>query len=475
MVRILHKLKITFLLLVAICLFSNIAHAGLKDTLRKLETSWNVTEGGAYDSQAAGFITGGSMSMRSPIANQKLMNVRPPSITAGCGGIDAHLGSMSFIKAKELIQALKTIPSNMAGYAMQLTLQTQAPQIYNIVNEMFAWIQKMNALSINSCETAQSLVNGMWSQMNMSSDHACKAMTAAGGKETDWFSARQSCGQDRASKIEDAKGRDEYKDQLGSEFNLVWEALKKKGPDAKNTREIFMSISGTIISRSWKDGAGKQNKKEMQVLPFGSLALNEKFIEMMLYGGAKAKRYKCDGSDDGTDSDKCLYPTEVEDIVEEKEAYVNQVTEILSSLQKKAHEDIAPDDREKRLIEATSIPILKIISVQSAFKEGVSVISNLEVAETIAWDIFINYLDEITTTVEDSLSHIEGVQIDGKHIQQLKDNIYKIKRLIATKKQSVYQRMLTVMNMVDSIMQQESYLRNNMSNYAQLKEGGDNV
>ena len=230
-----------------------------------------------------------------------------------------------------------------------------------------------------------------------------------------------------------------------------------------------MTISGTIISRPWKNDDGKKHNEATQVLPFGSLALNEKFIEMMLYGGVKAKRYKCD------EDKKCLYPTEVEDEVETKEAYVNQVTEILSSLQKKAHEDQEPDDKEKRLIEATSIPILKIISVQSAFKEGVNVISNLEVAETVAWDIFINYLDEITTTVEDSLSHIEGVQIDGKHIQKLKENIYKIKRLIATKKQSVYQRMLTVMNMVDSIMQQESYLRNNMSNYAIFKEGGDNV
>lgn len=475
MVRTLHKLTITFITLFVIYLSSNIANADLKDTLRKLDTSWNVTEGGAYDSQAAGFVTGGSMSMRSPITNQKLVNVRPPSITAGCGGIDAHLGSMSFIKAKELIQALKTIPSNMAGYAMQLTLQTQAPQIYNIVNEMFAWVQKMNALSINSCETAQSLVNGMWSEMNMSSDHACKVMTASGGKEQDWFSARQVCSQDRAAKLEEAKGQDEYKDQLGQEFNLVWEALKKKGPDAKNTREIFMSISGTIISRPWQNDDGTRHKEATQILPLNSLALNEKFIEMMLYGGASAKRYKCDGSDDGAYGDKCLYPQEVEDVVLEKEAYVNQVTEVLSSLQKKAHTDEEPDEREKRLIEATSIPILKIISVQSAFKEGVNVISNLEVAETIAWDIFINYLDEITTTVEDSLSHIEGVQIDGKHIQQLKGNIYKIKRLIATKKQSVYQRMLTVMNMVDSIMQQESYLRNNMSNYAMFKEGGDNV
>ena len=87
----------------------------------------------------------------------------------------------------------------------------------------------------------------------------------------------------------------------------------------------------------------------------------------------------------------------------------------------------------------------------------------------------MNYLEDITTQVEESLSHLESVQIDGKHIQQMKDSIYKVKILIATKKQSVYQRMLTTMNMMDSIMQQEQYLRNNMSNYSQFKEGGDGI
>ncbi|VZZ91554.1 conjugal transfer protein TraH [Escherichia coli] len=39
-----------------------------------------------------------------------------PDINAGCGGIDAYLGSFSFINGEQLQRFVKQIMSNAAGY-----------------------------------------------------------------------------------------------------------------------------------------------------------------------------------------------------------------------------------------------------------------------------------------------------------------------------------------------------------------------
>ncbi len=46
-----------------------------------------------------------------------------PDINAGCGGIDAYLGSFSFINGDQLQRFVKQIMSNAAGYFFDLALQ----------------------------------------------------------------------------------------------------------------------------------------------------------------------------------------------------------------------------------------------------------------------------------------------------------------------------------------------------------------
>lgn len=474
-------------IMAVVWLLSFQVHASLENVLSDLGTNWNVTKGGAFDSQAAGFVTGGSLHARNQMKNYNLIDVRPPSFNAGCGGIDAHLGSLGFIKAEELLRALKQIPSNMTGYAFQLALQTQSPQIYNIVNELFAWAQKANSMSINSCETAQMLVGGMWSQFNMSGEHACKSMAAGSGNNHDWFDARKSCGNNRASSVEKAKEFEQFKDQLGEEFNLTWEALKKnnlfaaqnindvliankkdKTINGQQFKELFMSVSGSIISRPWVNADKKQNRHDSQKIMLPSLVNDEKFLDMLLFGGDNGIIYVCDNSD------KCLYPTTTKRSIKSSDALASKISLLLDSLKTKAITDSeGATAAEKSLIESTAIPILKIISVQAAFKEGTEQISNVEVSEVIAWDILMSFLEDITSKVEESLLHLESVQINGEYIAKMKDNIYKVRRLIATKRQTVHMRMLTVMNLVDSLMQQDQYLKHNIANFSSLGEGGN--
>ena len=71
-----------------------------------------------------------------------------PDINAGCGGIDAYLGSFSFINSDQLQRFAKQIMSNAAGYFFDLALQTTVPEIKTAKD----FLQKM-ASDINSMQT----------------------------------------------------------------------------------------------------------------------------------------------------------------------------------------------------------------------------------------------------------------------------------------------------------------------------------
>ncbi len=57
---------------------------------------------------------------RTQVKNIQLISMTLPDINAGCGGIDAYLGSFSFINGDQLQRFVKQIMSNAAGYFLTL-------------------------------------------------------------------------------------------------------------------------------------------------------------------------------------------------------------------------------------------------------------------------------------------------------------------------------------------------------------------
>ena len=121
----------------------------------------NVTSPGAFRGQAMNLYTGGSLMMRAPGRNYPLVNAQLPSLRAGCGGIDLFGGAFSFINKQQFVALLQNIGSNAIGYAFKLALQSISPDIDKLLTELQDQINKINAMNINSCEAAQSLVNGI--------------------------------------------------------------------------------------------------------------------------------------------------------------------------------------------------------------------------------------------------------------------------------------------------------------------------
>lgn len=56
----------------------------------------NVSKAQAWQGQAAGYMTGGSIYLRNPVKQVQLISMQVPSLNAGCGGIDAYLGAFLY-------------------------------------------------------------------------------------------------------------------------------------------------------------------------------------------------------------------------------------------------------------------------------------------------------------------------------------------------------------------------------------------
>ncbi|EDB5826184.1 conjugal transfer protein TraH, partial [Salmonella enterica subsp. enterica serovar Typhimurium] len=120
-------------------------NSDMNQFFNKLGFASNTTQPSVWQGQAAGYASGGSLYARTQVKNVQLVSMTLPDINAGCGGIDAYLGSFSFINGEQLQRFVKQIMSNAAGYFFDLALQTTVPEIKTAKD----FLQKM-ASDINS-------------------------------------------------------------------------------------------------------------------------------------------------------------------------------------------------------------------------------------------------------------------------------------------------------------------------------------
>ncbi|MBW9878849.1 conjugal transfer protein TraH, partial [Escherichia coli] len=84
----------------------------------------------------------------------QLISMTLPDINAGCGGIDAYLGSFSFINGDQLQRFVKQIMSNAAGYFFDLALQATVPEIKTAKDFLQKMASDINSMNLSSCQVA---------------------------------------------------------------------------------------------------------------------------------------------------------------------------------------------------------------------------------------------------------------------------------------------------------------------------------
>jgi len=240
----------------AIVLSPVAARATLENEMRGMFNSMiNVTDGGYYKSLGRGVVAGPSVVIRNSRVRTDLINFVPPSLDAGCGGIDMFLGSFSFINGEQFVHLMQAIAANAAGYAFQLALATMCPTCKATMDSLQRVIQQMNALAGDSCKVAKAAVDFMADKMGANEltqqmeQGPLASLATAIGAQTDAFSAwlnKVNTGSN-TEKLSDA----EVRELLG---NIAWKVLQKNGfvssaftYGGHELAEALMSFSGTVI------------------------------------------------------------------------------------------------------------------------------------------------------------------------------------------------------------------------------------
>jgi len=119
----------------------------------------NVTHPGAYQTASRGMLDGGSVYLRTPDMTIHPITFQPPTINAGCHGLDLRGGSISFISAQQFIDALRSIASAAPSYAFSQALAGMCPQCFQIIKDLQNDMQMANGWALNSCRAAEAIVD----------------------------------------------------------------------------------------------------------------------------------------------------------------------------------------------------------------------------------------------------------------------------------------------------------------------------
>ena len=340
----------------------------------------NVTGSSSYNSQAAGFASLGSVYARNQVRNIQIAHVDVPGFRAGCGGIDLFAGGASFIQGEQIVQFMQSILSTGAGYAMNLALETELPEIAHSMQFMQKLANDVNNMNFNSCELAENTAAALWPKNRAAHQQICEDIGSHTGGFSDWAKARQQCstGGEIDKRIDQAKKDPEYKERVLLDTNVVWDALQKNDfiKSDHSLAEVYLSISGTLIFDA---------KGAIQTYP--SLATNKDFIKALLYGG-KLPSYQCTGAEIPS---KCVdMKADGSQIIDAKSALVFQVQELLKGIYDNIKAGTALTPTQTGLIELTQASVFNLISASA--QQNIGIQSSYELAQNVATDLLAQYL-----------------------------------------------------------------------------------
>lgn len=146
-------MKLIFLCLLLLSTISR-ADPWVDDWLDQMTT----TNPGYFEGQRRGYFNGGGFQARWRMSDDHLISVQPPSIRAGCGGIDMFLGGMSFLDPELLVQKFQRILQAAPAVAFDMALKTMCKECSDTMTKMERAASWVNGLQMNECAMSKRLV-----------------------------------------------------------------------------------------------------------------------------------------------------------------------------------------------------------------------------------------------------------------------------------------------------------------------------
>lgn len=413
----------------------------------------NVTGPTAFNGQAAGYYSGGSLWSRFPSKSINPVNVQLPSARAGCGGIDLFAGSFSFINADEMVAMLKATANNAIGFAFQLAIDSISAQIGGVMKDMSQRAQQLNAFNMSSCEAAQQAIGSIWPAMDGASSTICQQVGTAKGFFSDAAASRHGC--TNKNEREDTINKGGPEAELAQSKNYTWYALMSKSATKPSVEyaEFLMTMVGTIIYDSTKSA------DSMGGFHFIAPASWDMY-QTLLDGSATApaQKWSCGSS---TEEKGCLSPTQVNLSVSTDQAFRTRVFKMLNSMSSKIRTNTALSGEEISLLGMTSIPLYKILVVDEAAHFAMSPSDKAGLSEIVAIEILMGHIDRMLDVVARAQSGAAFVNMD--EFKTWRTQVDSVKQELARKSQQMSASLNQTFQVVQRTQMLESTLKNSMS------------
>ncbi|MDH1472654.1 conjugal transfer protein TraH [Shewanella sp. GD03713] len=408
----------------------------LKNVFGMMTTS---TGGAVFESQKRNGVAFGTFSARFSMYQPKVVSFTPPSLSAGCGGIDFFGGSISLIKKEELVQMGRNIAAGAAVYAFNLAVESICPSCA----EGMAWLQdKLDQFNELVSADCQDVVTSL-SENRVGAGAADKLMGIANkngwqeglttyadvmpdthGSWIEMLSARSSTGDAKDAPVDGMLG------------NQIWDALGEAkvdrwnfaaGWDKQQVQELLMSITGTMIVGPSSNGTDVEWQPVPKTLDIEDLVYSD--------AGTKIKVLQCDTNEPKKDNRlPCTKIKDMEGTEVSWEGMHHQVMRLLmgdgtrTGIARKItyKGNIAVD--EQALINNASVPFMSML-----FYLGNDVEAQRAIASLVASQMSFQMIDEMIEHMYKMLKNAElseqgNTKTTAERIQFIKGRIVEIEQ-----------------------------------------------
>lgn len=437
-------------------------YSEMNDWFNDIGAYGNVTGPQAISGQTGTTFTGGSLYMRTPVRNYQLFAFQPPVIRSGCGGIDLHAGSFTFINSEAFAALLRNISNVAIGAAFMLAVDSVSPELGGVLKSMQRFAQAANNMNINSCEAGKALASMAADAVKGAFAKEDAAARGEAANTTNFFTDSL----DAATKfMNDFNARKNalvamknssagLKDALESK-NVAWYALRRLNISEDMTM-LMMSLTGTVIVRA--SDKAPSGKPEVEAKP-GTITFEQ------LVGGpdsatVRVKLYRC------TDGDVSQYGClSVGTYDDDLYSFYYRVKKLLADGRVKVVSRSAMnfgDAIDKSLYANSTIPLWKLVAANAA---GSVAIHDDMYAKVVATQLAYAYMMNITQETKKALSANKASLDEStvKATRELEENLDKTIALAVSKYNAALQEAQAVAKQQDNIQWFVQTLYNAMS------------
>lgn len=430
----------------------------------------NVGNPTVLKTQTMNYYHGGNLTTNSPVKSYNLAAASAPTVSAGCGGIDLHMGGFSFISKDQFVSLLRNIGSNALGYGFKIALQNICPTCENVMTSLQNTADKINQFNINSCQAAKGVVNATANQV-WDTQYDTKAMEwgSADGIFSDAVEAYReikgaATGTKRADVARNAVANNPARENELPYGNVTWDALKSLGADQRTKRQI-MGLVGTIIF--YEDGRSVYIAPS-EDLSIGKLLSTRQTILMPMP--------TCDGND----YVDCMGVNM--NAKENTKTFHTMVMEKMRKISRKIslREDYgAEKDDILSFISATELPIYKIVALGSSINDT-AVAENLmaQYSTLIAAKYAKSYIEMVAKNTRKALeAEQQNLDNAGKveAVEKLLNRIAMIESNLDSDIATIYRSARSTMEIADQIRTLEATVASSLSTpiYSSLEYGNN--